>query len=121
MAFYGRRFRRYRRYKRFYRRYGRYGRRSYARRYVNGSSRSSVRIKTSVESNLTMSSGTSAGPGAVKEISPYLNSAADDQTKCSALRSPLYRTYCSLYEEDCLISSAVIAASVDPRRRSKAV
>lgn len=101
MPYYTRRYRRYsRRYNRFYRRYyGRYGRRSYARKYVNASSRSSVRIKTTVESNLTMTSGTATAPGNVKEISPLLNSAADDDTKCSALRSPLYRTYCSLYEE----------------------
>ena len=96
MAFYGRRFyRRYRRYKRFYRRYGRYGRRSYARKYVNGSSRSNVRMKCSVEANFELSSGTAAAPGAVTHFCPLLNSDAN----VTALKSPLYRTYCNLYEE----------------------
>lgn len=94
MPFYGRRYRRYRRYKRFYRRFRR-GRRSYARKYVNASSRSNVRIKCSVESNFELASGTTAAPGAVKEICPLFDST--DNT--SALTSPLYRTYCSLYEE----------------------
>lgn len=95
MAFYGRRYRRYRRYKRFYRRFRRPFRRSYARKYVNGSSRSNVRLKCSLESNFELSSGTAAGPGAVKEFCPLFPSNAD----ITALKSPLYRTYCSLYEE----------------------
>lgn len=98
MAFYGRRYRRYRRYRRS-RRGWRYGRRSYSRRYVNASSRSSVRIKTSVESNITLSSGTSSSPGGVHEVCPLFNANPDNQAVISALRSPLYRTYCALYEE----------------------
>ena len=94
----------YRRYRRSaYRRrrypYRRRYRRSYARKYVNASSRSQVRIKTAVESNFTLSSGTASGPGAVKEICPLLSSAPDNGAVSSALRSPLYRTYCALYEE----------------------
>lgn len=110
MAFYGRRYRRYRRYKRFYRRFGRYGRRSYSRRYVNASSRSNVRVKASIEANLTLSSGTSAAPGAVTTVSPFVPSDYPG----SALKSPLYRTYCSLYEEvKCVgFKSQVSVASV---------
>lgn len=114
MAFYGRRYRRYRRYKRFYRRYRR-GHRSYARKYVNATSRSSVRLRFSVEDNFELASGTAAAPGAVKEFCALKASNVDG----SALKSPLYRTYCSLYEEckvigfKCQISIASVIGGAD--------
>lgn len=96
MPYFGyRRLRRYRRYRRFYRRYRRGFRRSYARKYVNSSSRSNVRLKCSVESNFELASGTSAAPGDAVQFCPLQNSGL----AVSALKSPLYRTYCSLYEE----------------------
>lgn len=62
---------------------------------MNASSRSNVRVKTTTEANITLSSGTSAAPGAVTTVSPFISS----NYYGSALKSPLYRTYCSLYEE----------------------
>lgn len=67
----------------------------YSRKYVNASSRSSVRMKTAVN----ISYGPTAGYGddgtgaQVYGYTPYLNSSA------SATASPLFRTYCALYEE----------------------
>lgn len=52
-------------------------------------------MKCSVEANFELSSGTAAAPGAVTHFCPLSNS----DLNVSALKSPLYRTYCSLYEE----------------------
>ena len=97
MAFYGRRYRRYRRYKRFYRRFGG-RRRGYARRYVNASSKSNVRIRTSIDKVVSLPSGDSSGPGFVNTTNcfgPYDPSSPGS----TVIASPLYRTYCNLYEE----------------------
>lgn len=96
MPLFGRRYRRYRRYKRFYRRYK--GRRGYSRKYVNASSKSNVRIRTSIDKVINLGSGTSAGPGNVNSTNCF---GAYDPTSpgTTVLASPLYRTYCGLYEE----------------------
>lgn len=102
---YGRRYGRYRKYRRFYKRY----RRSYARKYVNSSSRSSVRMKTTVVANNTMAAGHSAsGTGAVVGSISCLTGTADIS---SAANSPLYRTYCNLYEE-CKVIGMKISLAV---------
>lgn len=91
-----RRYRRYKKYRRFYRRYGRG--RSYARKYVNASSRSNVRMKTTVTHNVTATAGygDSATGAVINTVMPLEASASNG---FSAANSPLYRTYCSLYEE----------------------
>lgn len=104
---YGRRYRRYRKYRRFYRRY----RRGYGRKYVNGSSRSSVRMKTTVNTTYSLNAGygadaTSAAVSSVSTLSGTNNSP-------SAANSPLFRTYCSLYEEMKVIGLKVNIAIVD--------
>lgn len=105
----GRRYRRYRKYRRFYRRYFRRG---YSRRYVNSSSRSSVRMKTSVTSLIqcTAGYGNNATDAVVYRISPLLGTNA----VLSAAHSPLFRTYCNLYEEmklvGCKVSLSVVSA-----------
>lgn len=103
---YGRRYRRYRKYRRFYRRY----RRGYARKYVNGSSRSSVRMKTTVTHHITATAGYGdAATGAVTaQVLPLADTNASGM---AAANSPLYRTYCSLYEE-CKMIGAKVQLSV---------
>lgn len=103
--------RRYRRYKRFYRAFGGYGRRySYSRKYVNANSRSSVRMKTVVTDTWNATAGYGAsGTGAVVVQSHPLDGTTDS---LSAANSPLYRTYCSLYEECKMIGSKISIAVV---------
>lgn len=110
MAFgrYGRRYRRYRKYRRFYRRY----RRGYGRKFVNGSSRSTVRMKTVVTRTMdaTAGHGTDGTGAVVASILPL-----DASTNyLAAANSPLYRTYCSLYEEckmiGCKVNISVVSA-----------
>ena len=103
---YGRRYRRYRKYRRFYRRY----RRGYSRKYVNASSRSSVRMKTTVTHHLTATAGYGdSATGAV--VSYVIPLTSINNTSMSAANSPLYRTYCNLYEE-CKMIGAKIQLSV---------
>ena len=108
MAFsrYGRRYRRYRKYRRFYRRY----RRGYSRKFINASSRSSVRMKTAVTHHLkaTAGYGDAATGAVVSYVIPFASTAS---TSMSAANSPLYRTYCNLYEE-CKMIGAKIQLSV---------
>ena len=79
------------RYRRYYRRY----RRRYARKFVNGSSRSTVRLKVPVTTvGSWIQAANSQGTG-VSSICPF-----DPSTSwVSPLTSGLYRTYCSLYDE----------------------
>lgn len=85
--FYRRRWRPRRRYRRWFRRR--------FRRFVNGTSKSTVRLKVPIsvthdyiqQANQTISGGYT--------IQPWANSNASS----SALSSQLYRTYCSLYDE----------------------
>ncbi|QFX66119.1 capsid [Camdisavirus lingis] len=92
-------------YRRGYRRYGyrRYGyRRGYASKYANASSRSQTRIKTTVYVNSASTLSTAATPSEsqyVKSFSGYFPSSPSPTLSGSAIASPLYRTYCSLYEE----------------------
>lgn len=88
---YGRRYRRYRKYRRFYRRFRRYG---YARRYVNASSKSSVRVKVPVSTVVDVSVNP-AGTVYSQCVCPFVSSA----NNTSALTSLLYRNYTNLYDE----------------------
>lgn len=97
MAYYGRRYRRYRKYRRFYRRYRRRGAFNYARKYVNASSRSNIRMKTSVTATATINAG--YGESNTGAVVGLFNTLAGNNDKLSAANSPLYQTYCSLYEE----------------------
>ena len=90
---YGRRYGRYRKYRRFYRRY----KRSYARKYVNASSRSGCRMKTVVTDTFSATAG--HGANATGAVVVGHSSLAGTNDSLSAANSPLYRTYCSLYEE----------------------
>ena len=107
MAYY--RFRRYRSRRYRPRRYVRRWFRRRFRRYVNGSSKSIVRMKTSVEHVRTISSGTTAAPGSASGIGVYSKS----NSNISVLSSQLYRTYCSLYEEVKCIGMRVSLAITD--------
>lgn len=105
-----RRYRRYRKYRRFYRRYGRG--RSYARKYVNASSRSSCRMKTTVTYTTSANAGygSAATDAVVKQVRP-LDGASSGTT---AAASPLYKTYCSLYEECKVVGVKVNLSVVSP-------
>ena len=102
----------------YYRRYRRYRPRRYVRRwfkrrfrrYVNGSSKSTVRMKTAVETTLTaVNSGYKDHPSGSTAIRAF---GSTNDTKLSALNSPLYRTYCNLYEEvKCIGMRVQIAVS----------
>lgn len=100
MAYYSRYRRRYRRaygrYRRYGRYYGRYRRRSYARKYVNGSSRSVIRLKVPISSSqsFTQPANTQGTPGSLVAC-PFVPS----NLPYSPLSSPLYRQYAVLYDE----------------------
>lgn len=88
--------RRYRRYKRFYRSFAprRY---AYARKYVNATSKSSVRMKTNVTSSFKATAG--YGNDNTGSVVYYFQPFGPSGDQFSAANSPLYTTYCSLYEE----------------------
>lgn len=88
----------YRRYRRSsYRRrrypYRRRYRRSYARRYVNASSRSSIRMKTSVTAFSSKKSGYGSTLGDVFSINPF------DYSDRSLTASPLFIAYHTSYDK----------------------
>lgn len=91
---------------RYYRRYRRYRPRRYIRRwfrrrfrrYVNGSSKSTVRLKTAVEYSGNVQVPDAATLSSVVAVYAQGESPTAGGGK-SVLASPLYRTYCSLYEE----------------------
>lgn len=90
------RYGRFRGARRYRRRYS-----SYSRRYVNGSSRSQVRLKVPV---MFFPQFTASAAGATTAfINPFYDAissyASTSDAVRSALISPLYRQYCSLYEE----------------------
>lgn len=103
----------YYRYRRSYRRRPRrYVRRWFKRRFsrfVNGSSRSIARIKTSFVQTTTLSAGYGSTAGEVFYTSPYGSASAG-----ALSHSQLYRTYCSLYEEVKIIGVKVSVAVVTP-------
>lgn len=68
------------------------------RRYVNGSSKSSVRIKTAVEDSGTLQVPDATTLSPIQMINAFGASATAGGGR-SVLASPLYRTYCGLYEE----------------------
>nr|QWB14902.1 capsid protein [Cressdnaviricota sp.] len=100
MARYGSKYaRRYRRYKRFYRMFGGSRRYGYSRKYVNATSKSSVRMKTNVTASFTAHAGygNDCTSAQVYRIQPLGAGGVTDAL--SAANSTLYRTYCDLYEE----------------------
>lgn len=100
-----------RRWRRRPRRYVRRWFRRRFRRYVNGSSRSISRIKTSFVETHEISAGYGTTPGDVVYTLPYgsLNNA-----KGSLAHSLLYRQYCNLYEEVKIIGVKVALSVVTP-------
>lgn len=103
----------YYRYRRSYRRRPRrYIRRWFKRRFsrfVNGTSRSVARIKTSFVQTLPISAGYGSTAGDVFYSSPFSSVAAG-----ALSNSQLYRTYCSLYEEVKIIGVKISVAVVTP-------
>lgn len=107
---YGRRRWRYRKYRRFYRRYRRYG---YARRYVNASSRSSIRMKCVVTGSSTLHSGYGDTLGSdVFHILP-LQTYAAATNPVPVVNSPLFQAYQTLYEEMKVIGMKVQVSVTD--------
>lgn len=101
---------------RFYRRYRRYRPRRYVRRwfrrrfrrYVNGSSKSTVRLKVPVSQVMSFpitvvddgQGHISVTPSPAALITPWMPvSQAGAVPVCNVLSSPLYQAYCNLYEE----------------------
>lgn len=89
---------------RFYRRrYRRYRPRKYIRRYfrrrfrkfVNGSSRSQIRVKIPISVNMDMTRDGATLFTVPARIDPWTRTSS----WASAMNSELYRTYCSLYDE----------------------
>lgn len=108
MAYGYRRSYRYRRYRP--RRYIRRWFRRRFRRFVNGSSRSISRVKTSFVMTKVVSAGYGTNPGDVVYSIPYGTSDADG----SLYHSLLYRNYCNLYEQVKIIGVKVALAVVTP-------
>lgn len=94
-----------RRYKRYWKKYWR----RYSRKFVNGSSRSIARIKTSIVQTSTLSAGHGTSPGAVYYTSPFGAGSAG-----ALSHSLLYRTYTKLYEEVKVIGVKISVAVVTP-------
>lgn len=99
MPYYRRGYRRRWRIGRRYRR--RLYRRSYARRFVNGSSRSSLRMKCSSTVSYHAPSGHGGDLGTVAHLRPY------DAGDGALVSNPLYKAYRNLYEETKLIGMKV--------------
>lgn len=93
---------RYRSYRRGWRRYYRRKFRRTFLRYVNGSSRSSLRMKCSQTLSYNASSGHGSDLGNVLHCLPY-----DGTTTMSVVHNPLYQAYRNLYEETKLIGMKV--------------
>lgn len=98
---------------RYYRRYRRYRPRRYirrwfkrrTRRFINGSSKSSIRVKIPMTFTDSRTQDANTVGTTVTVLScPFYTS----QLNCSPLRSELYRTYCHLYDEVKCIGAKVI-------------
>ncbi|QCH00636.1 Cap [Bovdisavirus nainis] len=77
------------------------------RRFVNGSSKSTIRVKVPVSKTYTAQGVTNNGNVWPGRFHPY---AQGGPTNCSALDSPLYRQYCALYDEvKCIGAKFVIS------------
>lgn len=109
MAYRRGRYRRYRKYRRFYRRYKRPV--SYARRYINASSRSQVRVRVSADMIWQTNARPSTG---VVAITPLATGDATYGTSIALHSSALYRQYCALYDEAKIIGMKVNIATVTP-------
>lgn len=80
-----------RRYKRYWKKYWR----RYSRRFINGSSKSIVRVKVPVSNTFSIPNVPAGGTVMNIPITPF-----DASTNAfSALTSPLYQQYCKLYDE----------------------
>lgn len=99
-----------RRWRRRPRRYVRRWFRRRVRRFVNGSSRSIARIKTSFTLTKEVSAGYGTTPGTVVYTVPYGTNVADG----SLYHSLLYRQYCNLYEQVKIIGVKIAFAVVTP-------
>lgn len=99
-----------RRWRRRPRRYVRRWFRRRVRRFVNGSSRSIARIKTSFVQTKEISAGYGTHPGEVYFSSPFASASADG----SIAHSLLYRQYCHLYEEVKIIGVKIALSVVTP-------
>lgn len=82
------------RYRRYFRRYRRY----YRRRFVNGSSRSTVRLKVPVIQTFNVTRPANSHGTTFARFCPFHTWSAANTTP-SALGSELYRIYCDLYDE----------------------
>lgn len=100
----------YRRYKRRFRRFGKRYFKKRFRRYINGSSKSTIRVKTSFVETTTLQAGYGTTPGEVHYSSPW----ASIVNGGSLGNSALYRNFCDLYEEVKLIGCKVQLAVVTP-------
>ena len=107
---------------RYYRRYRRYRPRLYirrwfkrrTRRFINGSSKSSIRLKIpmNITDSLTQAQDT-LGTSVAVLTAPFYTS----QLNCSPLNSELYRTYCKLYDEvKCIGAKAILNVSSEVGR-----
>lgn len=79
------------------------------RRFINGSSKSSIRVKIPISTTFTLSTS-NAGTVKALPFSPFVNSASDG----SALSSPLYRLYTQLYDEVKCIGGRITLAIGTP-------
>lgn len=110
MAYGYRRRYRYRRYRP--RRYVRRWFRRRMRRFVNGSSKSSVRVKVPITKTFSVSAVTSNGAVFAQPIYPWQYGATT--TMFSACNSPLYQLYCNLYDEVKCIGCKVVLSIGTP-------
>lgn len=98
---------------RFRRGWRRYYRRKFRRgfsRFVNGSSKSMVRVKVPLTQVFTLASVSSSGGVMTPAISPFMPSG----NYFSVLSSPLYRLYTELYEEVKCIGMKIILSIGTP-------
>ena len=79
------------------------------RRFVNGSSKSTIRVKIPITATFTLSTS-SAGAVKAIPISPFISSG----NIASALGSPLYRLYTQLYDEVKCIGGRIVIAIGTP-------
>lgn len=110
MAYGYRRRYRYRRYRP--RRYVRRWFRRRMRRFVNGSSKSTVRVKVPITKTFQVASVTSAGAVFNNPIYPWQYGGS--RTMFSACNSPLYQLYCNLYDEVKCIGCKVVLSIGTP-------
>lgn len=98
-------YRRYRRYRRYYRRYG-----GYARKFANGSSKSSIRVKVPMTFIGSVSAGDAGIPGQLIAAPWGLAGESPLTYTWCPMNSPLYQLYTQLYEEvKCIGIKAKIA------------